>query len=431
MCFWALHFVWMCWPLAKAVAAHTALGSAQRRCLSHPHGFCIPPTCVPLAAWNILVFPHTLLFHVLKYFQYGNVSNAMSASHCSGKVVLYFWGIKRAVISYTAMVGTKSPRGWLWHLALRGNPFAWFSLWLMQRDSMVPIGWGGLVWPVMTPHKNGHGKLPEEASQVEILHPSGCCLQRRELGRETKLPPKVLVEDQQPAGPTTSFLPNAFPLLFFFFSYHIHGKNWCHCREGKKKQLSKSGSGHLCSRHRKAHHRSHGNGPSRAPISSPAFLQPWSLQHSRLPESRQAPENLRNSMRSLSCRWWRNNVVSCKEEEFEVGCRSALSSGGVWRNASWGYIKHWLMLRHHEFWKLHLRNEQNLKLHIAYKSTGTRDARDVWKSGLGTGLFWSPATAPRRKWEPYTSIGGWNRPLCYFREDWYRHFGFTHWRELA
>lgn len=234
MCFWALHFVWMCWPLAKAVAAHTALGSAQRRCLSHPHGFCIPPTCVPLAAWSILVFPHTLLFHVLKYFQYGNVSNAMSASHCSGKVVLYFWGIKRAVISYTAMVGTKSPRGWLWHLALRGNPFAWFSLWLMQRDSMVPIGWGGLVWPVMTPHKNGHGKLPEEASQVEILHPSGCCLQRRELGRETKLPPKVLVEDQQPAGPTTSFLPNAFPLLLFFFSYHIHGKNWCHCREGKK-----------------------------------------------------------------------------------------------------------------------------------------------------------------------------------------------------
>lgn len=35
------------------------------------------------------------------------------------------------------------------------------------------------------------------------------------------------------------------------------------------------------------------------------------------------------------------------------------------------------MLRHHEFWKLHLRDEQNLRLHIAYKPTEIRDVRDL------------------------------------------------------
>lgn len=84
-----------------------------------------------------------------------------------------------------------------------------------------------------TPHKNGHGKLPEEASQVEILHPSGCCLQRRELGRETKLPPKVLVEDQQPAGSTMSFL-TLFHYYFFFFPTIYMEKTDATAGKGKK-----------------------------------------------------------------------------------------------------------------------------------------------------------------------------------------------------
>lgn len=108
---------------------------------------------------------------------------------------------------------------------------------------------------------------------------------------------------------------------------------------------------------------------SGAPFSTPAFFQPLSLQCPE--EPCQGPEALRSSVRSLSCRHWRTGVVSCKDEEFEVGCQSTSNSGGVWRNAGWGYIKHWLMLRNHEFWKIQLRNKQNLKLHVAYKSTGT------------------------------------------------------------
>lgn len=121
---------------------------------------------------------------------------------------------------------------------------------------------------------------------------------------------------------------------------------------------------------------SHWGGLPGAPSFSPAFPQPCSSQVPSVQEScARAPENVGKGLRR--CCQSGNNAVSCKEEEFEVGCSSALSSGGVWRNASWGYIKHWLMLRHHEFWKLHLRDEQNLRLHIAYKPTEIRDVRDL------------------------------------------------------
>lgn len=154
------------------------------------------------------------------------------------------------------------------------------------------------------------------------------------------------------------------------------------------------------------------------PSFSPALL----LTAIQAPSAREscvrAPENLGKGLRNLLCRQSGNDAVSCEEEEFEIGCWSTPSSGGVWRNASWGYIKHWLMLRHHEFWKLHLRDEQNLRLHITYKPTGTRDMQDLWESGLSTGYFWSPATTAWRKWEPYVSNGGRNLSCCYSRKDW-------------
>lgn len=133
----------------------------------------------------------------------------------------------------------------------------------------------------------------------------------------------------------------------------------------KKTQLNKTGNGPFCCR--KAQQLAHWEWSS--------LLQPSFLPASVPTVPRRATSGPRtpprSSVRSLSCCRQRTEVVSCEDEEFEAGCRSAPSSGGVWRNASWGYIKHWLMLRNHEFWKIQLRNEQNLKLHVACKSTGT------------------------------------------------------------
>ena len=69
--------------------------------------------------------------------------------------------------------------------------------------------------------------------------------------------------------------------------------------------------------------------------SSPVSFQPQSPQ-----SHAEALKPLRSSVRSLSYRCRRTEVVSCEDEESEVGRQSTPSSGGVWRNASWGYIKH-------------------------------------------------------------------------------------------
>lgn len=139
-------------------------------------------------------------------------------------------------------------------------------------------------------------------------------------------------------------------------------------------------------------------------LCTPAQLSPSLCPHNtrRAPLSPQSPPGA--AWRGLLCHHQRAEVVSCRDEEFEVGCRGTPSLGGVWRNAS--YIKHWLMLRNHEFWKFQLRNEQNLKLHVAYKSTGTGGFQGPLEIWPWCSVVWSSATTPRRNWEPRTPVRG-------------------------
>lgn len=167
---------------------------------------------------------------------------------------------------------------------------------------------------------------------------------------------------------------------------------------------------------------------SGASSSIPALLQPQSLRSESHAGALKPP---RSSVRSLSCHCRRTRVVSCEDEEFEVGCQSAPSSGGVWRNASWGYIKHWLTLRNHEFWEIQLRNEQNLKLHVADESTGAGGCWRPLKIRPWRGGFFEvlPPLPGGTKGHVHLS-GGKNMVLHYFKESRCGHFSFTHWKEL-
>lgn len=122
-----------------------------------------------------------------------------------------------------------------------------------------------------------------------------------------------------------------------------------HWKKKEKNQLTKPMIGHFCCR--QTLHLS----ASGAPYSSPTFSQPLSPQHQESPKVLEfwgpnPPPGA--AWRGLLCHHQRSEAVSCRDEEFEVGCRSTWSSGGVWREASWCYIKHWLTLRNHEFLKV-------------------------------------------------------------------------------
>lgn len=124
---------------------------------------------------------------------------------------------------------------------------------------------------------------------------------------------------------------------------------------------------------------SHWGGLPGAPSFSPALPQPCSSQWSRSPVFRRAVPELQKTLGRV---WGgaanQGTMLSAaRKKNLRLAVRALLAQEGFWRNASWGYIKHWLMLRHHEFWKLHLRDEQNLRLHIAYKPTEIRDVRDL------------------------------------------------------
>lgn len=229
-------------------------------------------------------------------------------------------------------------------------------------------------------------------------------------------------------GPTESGIQQTSVLP----SYHFYMKNvffligaWINLMLRKKKKPSRTKT-------------AMGISVAESPISCPRGVElppPAQLSSSLGPCSAQerhagALKPPRSSVRSLLCCCQRTEVVSCEDEEFEVGCQSSPSSGGVWRNACWDYIKHWLMLRKHEFWKIQLRNKQNLKLHFAYKSTGTRGCWGPLKSRPWRGGFLKSCHHSQEELKAMYVCRGGNMALHYFKESQCGHFSFTHWKEL-
>lgn len=177
--------------------------------------------------------------------------------------------------------------------------------------------------------KKNHGVIIHLSSLFRCP-PSGCCLQAEAgcQGCELKLPFEMPTEDQQQVGSSKSSFPTTLTRLFLF-SGRAMNKTDAAAGKKKKHQPNKTSNGHFCCR--KAQCLAHWEWSSHL---QPSFPPASQESHAG------APKPLSGSVRSLLCRHRRTKVVSCEDEEFEVGCRSTPSSGGVWRNASWGYIKH-------------------------------------------------------------------------------------------
>lgn len=148
---------------------------------------------------------------------------------------------------------------------------------------------------------------------------------------------------------------------------------------------------------------------------APGVLNPWNLEASKSPRS-----SMEGFVVPPSEGW------SCQLQGWRIW-------GWLWEHCELGrglercrLVLH-KTLTHAEksrvFEKFQLRNEQNLKLHVAYKWAGAGGCWGPLKtSGFIEVLPLLPGgtkSAPAR-----------GKNFCYFKANWCGHFTFTHWKEI-